>query len=47
MDDQEREPQIGIFILSPIRIYREGLSHVLAEEPGCSLTWAATPERQA
>ena len=33
MEYKEREPQIGIIILSPIRIYREGLSHVLAEEP--------------
>jgi two-component system, NarL family, nitrate/nitrite response regulator NarL len=33
MDYQEREPRIGIFILSPVRIYHEGLSHVLAAEP--------------
>lgn len=33
MDHQEREPQIGLLIQSPIRIYREGLAHVLAEEP--------------
>jgi len=33
-----RSPQqqggIRVFVLSPVRIYREGLSHVLAEEPG-------------
>jgi len=30
---QEQERGIRVFVLSPIRIYSEGLSHVLAEEP--------------
>jgi two-component system, NarL family, nitrate/nitrite response regulator NarL len=33
MDGHRQESQIGTFILSPIRIYREGLCRVLAEEP--------------
>ena len=45
MDYQEREPLIGILVLSPIRIYREGLSRVLAEESAVRvLGAAATPE---
>jgi two-component system, NarL family, nitrate/nitrite response regulator NarL len=45
MNDQAQEPGIGVFILSPIRIYREGLSHVLAEEPAVRvLGTAAAPE---
>src|SRR3954453_21975102 len=30
----EQQGGIRIFVLSPVRIYREALSHVLAEEPG-------------
>jgi two-component system nitrate/nitrite response regulator NarL len=41
MDHQEHKPQIGVFILSPIRIYREGLSSVLAEQPAIRVRGAA------
>jgi two-component system, NarL family, nitrate/nitrite response regulator NarL len=30
----ERQREVRVFMLSPVRIYREGLSHVLGEEPG-------------
>ena len=44
MDHQQRGPQIGILVLSPIRIYREGLSRVLADEQAVRvLGAAATP----
>ena len=33
--------EIGVFVLSPIRIYREGLSRVLDEEPAIRLLGAA------
>jgi DNA-binding NarL/FixJ family response regulator len=37
----EGSPEIRVFVLSPVRIYREGLARVLAEEPGLRIVGSA------
>jgi two-component system, NarL family, nitrate/nitrite response regulator NarL len=43
----ERLRDVRVFVLSPVRIYREGLAHVVGEEPGIRVAGSAPSLEEA
>ena len=47
MDIDERRSEVRIFMISPVRIYREGLAHVLGETPAIRIVGMASHADEA